>query len=385
VRLILLDNGLRGEVSHHDHVARHARRQALARGWEVVIAASREVTPEFQAETGALPLFRQWFYEDLARDPREVFARAARTAEDLAAARLPAQDGDLVFLPTAAPTELMAVLRWMRSTGADLRLAGVVHRFDRPNGPELLREDLWRTVGKMLPELGERARLIATNPGLAERLAPLVGRPLSLAPSLTWHADLPPLPPRSGDLRLGIFGELRRDKGSGAVPGLIRHLLQALPDSRFVVQFHPHAVDAEGFEALYSPLEAEPRVELVRRPLSDEAMTELVRGVDMVLLPYEREAYRQNVSGVFALAAGQGVPCIAPDGTWMAEQIRNGHAPGAVYAGDSYAAFTQAVQAAAVRRDTLWQDAPAAAQRWRARYSGEKVMDGLLSWAEAAA
>ena len=64
------------------------------------------------------------------------------------------------------------------------------------------------------------------------------------------------------------------------------------------------------------------RVTLIPERLPDEEYAELLRHVDVVVIPYEGKRYREATSGVFAEALAMGKPVVVTSGTWMAHELR---------------------------------------------------------------
>jgi glycosyltransferase involved in cell wall biosynthesis len=260
----------------------------------------------------------------------------------------------------------------------------IVHRFDRPRGPEWAHEKLWRLAARQFEALGpDRLWLAATNRGLAARLRGLTGRDWQVTPSLTWYDESVGLAPRTGsEVRVGFVGELRDEKGTATWPALARRIAGARDNVRVVVQFFAEGRKAEAYGSAFAGLDDHPAIQLDRRWLDDAQLSALVASLDVVVLPYDRTVYRDAVSGVFALAAGLGVACVTPAGTWMAEQLAAGYAQGASYGEDTLGAVVEAVLEVADRTPALRADAARSAQAWRKHCSGRTMLTALLDWAE---
>jgi hypothetical protein len=177
---------------------------------------------------------------------------------------------------------------------------------------------------------------------------------------------------------VGFVGDMREPKGARRMPSLVSALRARRPDWRIVV----HCERDNALAPLFAPFRADPGVELVEDRLDDDQLSDLVNSLDVVICPYQRAVYRHGSSGVLSLAAGLGVPCVAPSGTTLAAQIKSVARPlGSVYHGDTDNAVVRAVVELVNRRELNAAEAPAAAARWRRMASGEGLMRNLLQWA----
>jgi hypothetical protein len=63
------------------------------------------------------------------------------------------------------------------------------------------------------------------------------------------------------------------------------------------------------------------KVVLYTEPLDSSSYCDLVVNSDIILLPYDKQAYYAGSSGILAEALAAGVPVIVPEGIWMAKQF----------------------------------------------------------------
>ncbi len=119
-------------------------------------------------------------------------------------------------------------------------------------------------------------------------------------------------------------------------------------------------------------------MEPLRGALSAEQWEEALASCDLLVLPYDRTAYRQRSSGIFAEGAAAGIPAVVPDGIWMAEQIAAGAAAGVSFSGSEPGAVAAACAEAVSRLPELHARAARLAAPWR-RGTG---LAAFLDWAE---
>ncbi len=389
MRFHILDNGLIAEHGHHDHFARGFLKAAREQGCEVTIHGCKALASSLKAELGARPTFATPQYDAISEDPidgplTDFMVRSRALARDLKALDGQVAPEDVLLLPTASAALLAAVRVWRQTAPVNPRLAALFHRTDEPWGPGSLSMALLRTAfGGLRKEGPETFWCAATNPTLAGRLEPVLERPLVVSNSLTWYA-LPLDPDRrpvSGDeIRVGFIGTGRQEKGGGYIPTIVAAALRLPTPYRFIVQGHGAALTA-----LYQDIEGHPRLDLHREWLDEESFAELVRSLDVVVLPYLRAAYRPMVSGVLAVAAGYGKPCIVPTKTWMSQQLDAGLAAGVRVDEPGWRAIVQALEELAADLPAHRRSAMEAAPRARAAFGIEAMVAELRGWASSGA
>ncbi|MFT6629034.1 MAG: hypothetical protein ACJA1R_002308 [Flavobacteriales bacterium] len=140
---------------------------------------------------------------------------------------------------------------------------------------------------------------------------------------------------------LGMLGGLRDEKG-------FAQFAKALPtlhsSPRVVVQAAPHALANESArQSLIRAVEARDG-EVHIAPLSAADYGDLLRKVDVCVCPYVPERYAERTSGVVIEALGLGAVPVVPEGTWLAEFVREAGV------GEVYAPYTASALAAAIDR-----------------------------------
>ncbi len=63
-------------------------------------------------------------------------------------------------------------------------------------------------------------------------------------------------------------------------------------------------------------------MQIIEGPLTSEQYRQLILKSDVILLPYDAREYQARSSGIFIEALVAGVPCIAPQGTWMQDVMQ---------------------------------------------------------------
>ncbi len=128
-----------------------------------------------------------------------------------------------------------------------------------------------------------------------------------------------------GKLRVSALGGGRRDKGFALLPAIVRSFNRSYTDERpleFVIQ-RPRPEDR--LTVAERELEGIDNVVLLANRLDQTEYEESLARADIVLLPYERNAYRVRGSGVVNEAVAAGKVILCTEGISLAEQIRCGN------------------------------------------------------------
>ena len=132
-------------------------------------------------------------------------------------------------------------------------------------------------------------------------------------------------PTEDGLRHVVYLGDARTEKGYHWLPRLVSEAAAAGLPVRFTFQSHYNVPGGEpAATAARKQLGSLPpncRVKLLTEPLTSEAYRQLLLGADIVVIPYDAEAYSARSSGVFAEALSAGKPVIVPAGTWMAGEL----------------------------------------------------------------
>lgn len=179
--------------------------------------------------------------------------------------------------------------------------------------------DMYRAFGphhriRLYTDTDELAEVYSRASQLAHFTLPIPFRNDKLAPH-TRRTDQP--------VRVTYVGDPRDEKGFHLLPDLIT-ALDGEP-VRFVIQ-------ASLADVANNPLSAtaltrlrecgRPNVELIGLdgPLNADTYFALVSAADLIVFPFDREAYSRRSSGTLTEAIAAGVPTVVPADTWLARQ-----------------------------------------------------------------
>jgi hypothetical protein len=386
-RLIAVHHRLGGRTGHRFHEALGLVEQAPGRGFEPLIFISAWAEPAVRdALAAARPVLHDpVFRTDLTFDERtRDFVVMLHEHVDAEVRR-----DDVVLMTVATQCETRAFAAWLAELPAEKKpfVVFLFHsdRWNRYGEAERARQGAeFAVLAAELARLSraDRERLVfgATTPPLAREISGLLGIPVSTAPlTLVYDEKLragarerPAGPPR-----VGFLGGARPEKGTHLARRIVEECRKRT-HVRFLVQLANEQLPPEAWGDLQG-LAAEPDVEVLHGSLSLEDYGAAVASCDILPFPYDRLAYRQRSSGVFAEAVTAGKVVVVPADLWLGTLVARGEAAGVTYDGDDTAGCAAAVAECVRRLPELRARARTLAASWAARQS----LAAFLDWTAA--
>lgn len=330
MRINILDCGLSGRPGHHFEFDRRLVRYLVESGHDVRVYGFKSMDDEVFAELSELApvtrLFRYFHYEDEAEfdayapEMLSFFRQSDVVAREMAQV----ESADLSIWPTIKAHQAMACAL-VRTKGA---VVGCIHH-DPGIQARSVGAMLWRVALKTARRNKVALTIGSIEAELRYRFLPIV--PDKRFPVFPQPFEGPARAKPSPALRrVGFFGHHREEKGTE----LARDLLKRLCADGYAVTFQTSGNEFEVPE--------HPSVD--RLGFVDDLAAE-IRKCDLVVLPYDIEAYTTTGSGILAQALPLGIPVAAPLGTIpgrTVEQLQVGplfpeSTPAAVYAAIKYA------------------------------------------------
>jgi len=399
VRVFYLDPGLRNELGHHANWCRAIAGELRRRGIETKVYAFAEVVPALRAELEAIGHFRYFPYRHFDPDPicgwLTAFQTAAvTTAQDLA--RLEVAADDLVYVNSAQPGPLFGVTQWLASRPADRRpLVIVEFAFEpglsaqRDKGEFIFsvrdarqdpRATLFRfTALQIPPALSPHLRFVTFDEACSAVYRMLLQRDVLALPMP--HRAVTSCRDRTGQrpITIALLGHQRPDKGYELVPEIVRTLLAARQDVRFLIHNAAPGAMAATQQALRQNAAASGRIEIEERVAGPALLRELLERADLVLCPYLPERYIASHSSVAAEALANAIPLVVPADTALAKQLRDFGEPGTSFERFEPAAIADATLRLLAEYDRYAGRAVEAAALWAGRHGPQHLVDGLLA------
>lgn len=387
-RLLILESALKSTLGHHYEYIKSVSDAAIARGMQVVVACNRNVEAPVQQSLNVLPLFRMSHYDKALPISWNVFQQTGRRLNGLIYAwrfyrdcmrpELLAfvDDRTVVFIPTATEVGTIGLTLWMRRAGNE-RNAHVVC---------LLRYDprqfaKW-VVSLMKPFLRLRRIMLATDSDqLAAEYMQLTGEPFTVLPIPHLpHFSLPQSSQPPAPVSMLFLGGAREEKGIVVLVEAIKAVTDELNRGalQFVIQCNTFLHEESTVQALIGlerlALQYPSGIRLIKHPLSTDDYYQLLLESDVVVIPYQRQAYTARSSGILAEAFAAAKPVIVTEGTWMSAQLgRSGS--GLVMKDGDAEDLARLMREAVVSITTLQARARHGREEWLRFHNAEHLLD----------
>jgi hypothetical protein len=416
MKFVLVDSSLVDFAGHHYEYAQHVLDAASRAGFEPHLVANRHFTP-ILARWPTQPAYKYgyWFHQGAPAWQRSVYAKAAgsrsqrdpghgllwklgklpqsgaarafiaasrrrhfvRDTRD-AIARLGVGQGDLIFLPSLSPNELIALERFLRTSARTGSAQWhVVLRRDVPAGRTwpLVRHAVRRLVEVRCPA---RVHFWTDSDALSSAYERATGCRFGTLP-IPHACQADARRQGGGACQVVYLGDARSEKGFHHLPRIVRELTS--DDGRrgrFTFRFQSYtSMPVAESQVVAARIELEklaPRgVVLIDVALVPTAYRRLLAESHVTLLPYEPAAYASRSSGVFADSLAAGVRVVVPEGTWMARQLPRGS--GRTYR--SLADVPALVRELARESNAETDPPPAWVAQWREAHNADRLVAQL--------
>jgi hypothetical protein len=242
----------------------------------------------------------------------------------------------------------------------------------------------YRQAADELASRGGQARVFFTvnNRKIIAQLEQLVSRPVHLMPMPKYYGDTAPAGRSDEDRQPTVYVHVNRQgEMPQRVAAAITTILQQEVSVKFLVRFCKHAHADDTVSRAIERRLAGNSVELLVAEDDHRAYLAALARSDIVLLPYDPVEYRGIASGPFCEAAALGKVVVAPAETWMADNIKDGHAAGVLFAQPNAAELAAATVAALRELPRLQAQAAQLAEPFRAENSCYRNVERMLELA----
>ena len=330
-RLFIIDQTMKDFHGHHFEYNMALAESARNLGLEPVVAVNRKCEKGLARDFGALPWFQFAWHQSWTgeQSPNHFIDDLF----DLLNTRA-ATSRDIVLIHTVSTPEFDALMQYFLTLiwadAAQLPVFFVLLRRD----PVELGADVLADKAKLLddvfacPGLAAKVVLCTDTEQLAEAWSAALHVPVRVMPIPFRHSFMPPeVTGRAADRPLSIIylGDARNEKGYQHLPAVVREMWPEWVSTgrvQFTLQSNYNMPGGE-------PGIASARLRLQHFPSGVTLLTELatpelyystLAGADIVVLPYDPQAYARRSSGVMNEALASGKVAVVPRGSWMASQ-----------------------------------------------------------------
>jgi len=341
MRALIIDPALRSKGGHHYNAVLRLQRELSKFGIGVSCLASAYADQEIVRDLGCKPTFTKSVYGRDYAEAGEFARNVAETGRQLSRALRWAPAADLLILPCCDQVLAMAVARYLKRRRLGpaphvlLWLLYGPHHRTATDDPIAAAANI--ECGEAFANLraslntgaGSERRLQAhcETPAMAAFYRALLDLDIEIAPSpglvlasQTVRAEKP-----GSAATVVCTGFANRSKGYRLLPGAIEHVLQRHRHVTFLVHGIVDGSDAEDEQSTFDRLSTLGERVVVRQDvLAEEEYAAWLARADLVLLPYDRNAYKSRGSGVFTEAQRLGIPVIATGGCAFAQPAFEG-------------------------------------------------------------
>ena len=356
-------------------LARDARRHLLVE--QVRVVGNRRATGEVLQLTGCEAVFRDlsWSRLPFASRLRSLEFYARRFAQDCERIRNISPD-DILLVPSAQHNQVRGLELFLSSLAPASRPRVMLNfHVDNMTSIPSLRQPLKGSFARLQEMCGNKIAITTPVRELTRQLRAICSDVTAWTYPLPQNYSLCIADPlqqvRTSRPVIAVLGRPLKRKGTTDIARLLAHLSIGRPQCKFIVQ---STFGAKGFlRQLLSP-----QVTLKLGGVSPREYGLILQQSDVVLLPYDREAYRQRTSGIFADCAAYGKVAVVPSDTWMAEQIEQGRAAGVVYKGTAELDIHRAACAALDDLAALKKTAESSRHYWLQQQSTKAYVERML-------
>jgi glycosyltransferase involved in cell wall biosynthesis len=355
------------------------------RGRKVLLFISRFASPEIAQSLGATavlddPTFcLEWSFAERTR----LFTEMLHT---YIAPIVEAEDR--VFLTVATQLEANALARWLRELPTQKKpwiiTVFLSDRWNRSGPAEYARQIIeFRALREELKKLSaaENQKLLffSVTESLSNEIGQLIEKDVGLVPIPLRYKQRQRNEEKVEGFRcnpqplVAVLGGMRPEKGSARIPDIFR-ACEEVVKVRFTIQMVNEGLSPEDFASALA-LADEPTVSAILHELQIEEYANAMKSADLALFPYEVIPYRQRTSGVFSEAVAYGKPVVVSEGTWLAQQVKEGRAVGIVCHDLSPKGYAQGIAACVADLPQLTIEARACSTAWRETVNITRFID----------
>lgn len=356
--VLIVDSGLKNLGGHNFSYTRAVHSALAQKGFEVTVLTNRNLSGDLVKATGYHPVFSFGAYDfppgnGKLKDLRYLYAQGLIYSHELEQAfrHIVTTQPALIFCHTVNDFELIGWNHFLsrhRLPGHLMVLMRYTPQFKSCSWLKRRLHPYWRIRPHYLNSLYKRMKgkftVVTDSEPLTEDYATIfqpriVTLPIPINEFILSDAQEAFAPDGvyarynlkpSGRIRIGYVGDARSAKGFPLLPALVRRLLA---ENNLQVDFVfqcPGAASGiaqsqlpEGVPELIELAREETnRITLIQEKLSESDYAELMRVLDIVLVPYRSAGYVEPTSGIFAEALALAKPVVVPAGTWMARELR---------------------------------------------------------------
>lgn len=359
----ILDPGLLSKAGHHYSFDKSLVN--ITQGIEVY--ALRNMALAVKDEGWAIPMFTNWLYASDSQDEitrtLDDFLKFAEDFEfDLIRGNFVFTEEDVIVLHTALPWTIYGLGRYLKKFGQKPRKVKILHALPGVRAGNGYTELLvyYKKAFKELAFLGDKLEVGVITEWLLPEAAQMGVRAKVVYPVA------PNVVPLKDSSDSPLFGFLGHANGVKGLP-LLLEAIKMDKDNKFLLHINP----PQEFE--------QENTEVVQGEIDTDAYKALLERMDVVVLPYTEQYYRDYTSGVFLEAICSGKPVVIPENTWMEFEAKKQGIGYATFKSGSVVGLKAAIDKIKENWAEMSQKSAHAALFLREKYSAEAFLGWIRS------
>jgi glycosyltransferase involved in cell wall biosynthesis len=344
------------------------------------------------------PVFRRDMFDETGRDPitwafENFMSLNAVFHQDLCTLDSGRFDsGDIAFFPNILQNQIDGIRQWILGLPAARRPTVVLkpsylthlmpYMLSRQNKD--LTAVLFRFAIRRLVADHARTVICTDTEEIAATLGQIADVPIALVPIPLAIEDAVETRAPAERLRCTYLGHASALKGFHLLPEVVARLRQSRPAPRFLVQSYGDASFCTPIETALRAL-GDDAVTVVAGAVARQEYLSMLRGADIILMPYSQQFYGWASSGILVEALSLHKVVVVTEGTWAARQGARFNAGFKTFRDLNAAGVATSIEETLADFPRLSALARAAAPGWRAYHSPQNFVDQLLAAARARA
>lgn len=347
MHLIIADHTLRNYQGHSFEYCKSIREFALSLGWKVSVLGIADISTEAKESLQAEPFFKHGFFHHFPLPQvckvfpettqkhlwgRWNFMQHNASLENDLCKLIPICNHDektLILFPTFGFNDLLGITKFTERLDGQSRVqvALVKHFTSRPDlSKDILPHSLYKKCFDYLKKSHAKNRMhfFADSNDLIDEYRYYFEEPMKIVPIP--HTSELEVSSVSNDkpLVIGYMGDARTNKGFHYLPEALEVARRKMNKTRFHCEIQANIRNHPEWQVRQAVrlLQKMPNTKLYHEALSSNEYADLMKRIDIFVLPYTLEHYHSQTSGVFSEARALGKVTVVSRGTWMARELQ---------------------------------------------------------------
>ncbi len=346
MKLIIADNTLINYQGHSFAYCEAIKREAKKQNMDVIILATKNVSPEVQDALNAVPFFKYSFFHSFPEPfllgilPGRIFnhlyplwnyhQRNKMLSLEMKSILeyCPFQEECIILFPNFTYNDFKGIIDTAEITKnhPNIQIAAVQHFTSRMNlHLSKFPNDYYTRVFNYLEKskYKNRIHLFSDSDSLTDEYKTYTKKRHTVLP-IPHTSDCPqenPVP--SEKLIIGYMGDARTNKGFHLLPEAFDTVIKQKIDHNLEFHIQANIRNKNEWQAIQAGilLKNKPDTICYENALNEIEYKNLMNRIDIFVLPYTLDYYHSQTSGVFSEARSLGKVTIVTRGSWMAQEI----------------------------------------------------------------